>query len=68
MLEQPNPYFVTSASNKFDPPKFKSHEARQQELKAQWKMEDMDPEGSINRDIQMRQQELAQKLNPTIMP
>jgi len=27
-------------------------------LKGQWRMEDMDPEGSIQRDILLRQQDL----------
>jgi len=36
-------------------PSANSHNARQEFLKGQWKIEDMDPEGSLKRDIKMRQ-------------
>ena len=32
-------------------------------LKGQWKIEDMDPEGSIRRDLHVRQQEIIDKIN-----
>ena len=37
---------------------YNSHQKRQMHLKGQWRMEDMDPEGSIQRDILLRQQDL----------
>lgn len=39
-------------------PSANSHLARQEFLKGQWKMEDMDPESNFTRDILLRQQEL----------
>lgn len=34
--------------------RYNSHQKRQMHLKGQWKMEDMDPEGSIKRDLHSR--------------
>ncbi len=45
-------------------PKFNSHEKRQDFLKGQWKIEDMDPENSIKRDLIQRQLEVMDKLDP----
>ena len=43
--------------------KYNSHQKRQMHLKGQWKIEDMDPEGSIKRDLHMRHQELIDRIN-----
>ena len=46
--------------------KFNSHWKRQEFLKGQWKIQDMDPESSIKKEIMMRQKEILTEGSPQL--